>query len=201
MDAQPSAPPATMICPNAEAHFKTNHSRLIRAAVRFGADWEDAEDRAQEAFAAACAGERSLQAREALPTWVNNILKNKVADSIRKQKRQNRPVPLDLDAEADGDGAVAVFRPLDGGLASPSMEEEVISVIASVADARLLHAALTQLKTEQREVLDLLFFANMQEQAIADHLQIPLGTVKSRRLQARRHLAAILLRMGYTPNA
>lgn len=61
---------------------------------------------------------------------------------------------------------------------------------AALADAARVHGALAALPTEQRAVLELGYFAGMSCSEIAEHLSIPIGTVKSRLHAAMKKLRA-----------
>ncbi|MEX1322833.1 MAG: sigma-70 family RNA polymerase sigma factor [Synechococcaceae cyanobacterium] len=58
--------------------------------------------------------------------------------------------------------------------------------------AERMRAALAQISPNQRQVLELAYYEGMSQSVIAEHLQIPLGTVKTRSRQGllalRRHL-------------
>ena len=62
-------------------------------------------------------------------------------------------------------------------------------------DPERVHAALAQLPLAQRELLVLFFLEDLPLGAIAEVMDIPVGTVKSRMHHARRALATILSRM------
>lgn len=55
-----------------------------------------------------------------------------------------------------------------------------------------VHAALTRLPASEREVLELAYFEDMTQTAIATRLQLPLGTVKTRIRAGLQRLAAYL---------
>ncbi len=59
-------------------------------------------------------------------------------------------------------------------------------------NADLVHYGLSQLGMTDREVLTLFFLEDLAIQEIAELLEIPLGTVKSRLFKARRELRRIL---------
>lgn len=59
-------------------------------------------------------------------------------------------------------------------------------------DKQLVLAAVNGLEANQRQALELAFFQGLSHQQIAEHLNHPLGTVKSRIRQALIHLRAKL---------
>ena len=50
----------------------------------------------------------------------------------------------------------------------------------SEARWRSLHLMMADLPAEQRQVIDLAFFSGLSHSQIAEHLELPLGTVKTR---------------------
>ena len=55
-----------------------------------------------------------------------------------------------------------------------------------------MRAALADLPTEQREVLELMYFEGLSQSQIAETTGIPLGTVKSRTLLGMRRMRGAL---------
>jgi RNA polymerase sigma-70 factor (ECF subfamily) len=74
-----------------------------------------------------------------------------------------------------------------GQLAPPSPAEA-----ERVTTALTVRAALDRLPAAQREILRLAYFAQLTQPEIAERLEIPLGTVKSRTFQAMATLRAFL---------
>ena len=56
-----------------------------------------------------------------------------------------------------------------------------------------VRAALAEIPTEQRQVLELMYFEGKTQSVIAEELDLPLGTVKSRTLLGMRRLRSLLL--------
>ena len=99
-------------------------------------------------------------ARAAASTWIFTIARNMRIDHLRKN---NRPEP-DMDDPA--------FVPDPEPLATEN--------ISQAQDAAALHAAMAELSEDQRAVLKLAYFEEKAHPEIAEALDIPLGTVKSR---------------------
>ena len=98
-------------------------------------------------------------ARGAASTWIFTVARNCLVDMIRREKR--------MQAE------------LSDPCAPPDMalpEEEMLERAAH----RQVHRALEQLPGPQREVLRRSYFSGQTLQEIAEHEQVPLGTVKTR---------------------
>ena len=123
-------------------------------------------------------------AKSSAGTWIYTIARNRLVDTIRREKR-----PDDLDPT---DPALAPSEPAQ---ADEQYETRVIG--------ERVRTAMTDLPHEQAEVLQLSFVEGLAHSAIAERLDIPLGTVKSRlRLAFARlrpvmqvHRAALLPRL------
>lgn len=71
---------------------------------------DQAEDAVQEALVAALTGARSFSGRSALKTWVFGILRNKIIDVIRQQKRSINFSALSADEEQLDDDFDKLFK-------------------------------------------------------------------------------------------
>ncbi|MGZ3622339.1 MAG: sigma factor-like helix-turn-helix DNA-binding protein, partial [Ktedonobacteraceae bacterium] len=59
-----------------------------------------------------------------------------------------------------------------------------------------VRAALMQIPTEQRMVIELAYFQGWTHSEIAAGIQIPLGTIKARMRLGLLHLKQVLIQMG-----
>ena len=98
-------------------------------------------------------------------TWIFGIARHKVYDIIKGERRAAQENKVDVLME---DPAPAIER-----------EERV-------------RGAIDSLPPDQREIVFLTFYENLPYRAIADMLEIPEGTVKSRMYHAKRKLAEAL---------
>ena len=99
-------------------------------------------------------------ARAAASTWIFTIARNMRIDHLRKF---NRPEP-DMNDPAF----------------VPDPEPLATETISRSEDAAQLHTAMAELSEDQRAVLQLAYFEDKAHPEIAEALDIPLGTVKSR---------------------
>jgi RNA polymerase sigma-70 factor (ECF subfamily) len=111
-----------------------------------------------------------------LGTWVFTIARNRLIDSVR---RQRRPEPDPDDPCWIGD--------------RESQEPTPERATVELARARSLRGALVHLPLEQRRVLEGLYFEGMSMSELSTATGIPLGTIKTR---ARLALKALRLHMG-----
>jgi len=101
------------------------------------------------------------------------------------------PVPRRADmnassSESDNDDArIAVESHLDKQL-TPEAQ------FAAAQSEENVRKAMAQLSNEQLRVIELSFFEEKTHSEIAEHLQIPIGTVKSRSRLALARLRALL---------
>ena len=149
------------------------YGRLVFAiAYRVLGDTGLAEDATQQTFVQAWRAAGSYDPSRALGAWLTTIAK-RVAIDVHRRERRHR----NLDNIDTSDSASLVTLP-------PSAEQ-----IHDVAEVR---RALDELPTTERDLIRMQHFDELSHAEIADKLEIPLGTVKSRTFRAHRRLAGIL---------
>lgn len=82
--------------------------RLVSFALMHLRDREQAEDAVQEALVSAMEKNDTFSERSGYETWVFGILKYKILDAMRAQKRQGKWQPLD--GEQDDDAIDRLFQ-------------------------------------------------------------------------------------------
>ena len=146
--------------------------RLKAGVMMSGATAAAAEDFAQDAMLTVWRKADLFDARKArAATWIFTIARNRRLDMLRRDARA-LPTP---EIEPTEDEA---------------MRPDVILAMAD--DARRVREALSRLKPDQVEVLRLAFFMDSPHSEIAQRLDLPLGTVKSRIRNAMIKLRTIL---------
>ena len=108
----------------------------------------------------------------AAATWIFAIARNLRIDAYRREKHP------------EFDENDPAFQPASEPAADSAMEAE--------QSARTVRAALATLSADQSEVLRLAYFEDKSQSAIAETLNLPLGTVKSRMRLAFNKLRAVL---------
>jgi RNA polymerase sigma-70 factor (ECF subfamily) len=130
--------------------------------LRLGAAGAIAEDLAQDAMLSIYRRAASYDpAKAKASTWIFVIARNAWIDKLRRERvelayRQINPPPEESEDEAPDEAAVRL------------------------QDAEQVSAALATLSPDQRQVVELSFFEDRPHSEIAEHLSLPLGTVKSR---------------------
>jgi RNA polymerase sigma-70 factor (ECF subfamily) len=180
--AEPSAPG-----PSFDDEALPHLDALYRVALRLTADPSQAEDLVQDTMLKAYRAWRQYRPGTNAKGWLLTILRNTFINDYRRRKHE--PVAMDLEAVES--------HALDRSMQEADPEG---SFFSQIVDARVLEA-IDALPTEFREVLALSDIEGLRYAEIADMLQIPVGTVKSRLFRARRLLQAELyshaVEMGY----
>ena len=143
---------------------------------RLDGDTEAVEDALQEIWLAVWRGAPGYRPKGQVAAWIFQIAHRHVAHLRRDGARtlEGRLHPHALDTE-DDELLYAVYE-------AGSHEEHVLDRLALVEAVRMLSPA-------HREVLELVFHHGFALAEVAQILDIPLGTVKSRVSYARRALA------------
>jgi RNA polymerase sigma-70 factor (ECF subfamily) len=150
---------------DAVAELYDRHARPIYSlALRILGDATDAEDVVQEVFSQAWRqASRYSTSRGAVAAWLLTLARSRAIDRLRA--RRARPVGVSDDRVTD--------QLVDAG---PPVDAQVLSS-EQVARVR---AALDELPLLQRAAIELAYFEGLTHAEIADRLEQPLGTVKTR---------------------
>ncbi|MEQ8834766.1 MAG: sigma-70 family RNA polymerase sigma factor [Miltoncostaeaceae bacterium] len=141
------------------------HSRVAYSlAYRLLGDRQAAEDLVQDAFLSAWRNATAYSPmRGSVRTWLLSILHNRGIDKLRTSSAMNR--------RQEALEAMELRRPPAPDAATEGMER---------AMADTVRREMGTLPPEQVEVLTLAYYGGFTHQEIAEILQVPLGTVKSR---------------------
>lgn len=157
-----------------EAAFAVLYDRytevVYSAAYRVLGDAQLAEDTTQDIFVRLWRNPASFVAeRGRFITWLMSVARNRAVDELRSRGRRRRRegIPGSLPEENLLESLPAET---DDPLASAQTHERQV----------LVRAALSGLPREQRLALELSYFSGLTQQQIAEALNEPLGTVKTR---------------------
>lgn len=150
--------------------------RLYNGLLRFLGSAEDARDATQDAFLQALTKLGSFRRQSAFYTWLYRIGMN-MAMSRRRRARPN--VSIDRLHEETGAEPEGRCPPPD---APAEAAERAVKV----------EAALARLADDHRQVVILREIEDCSYETIAEMMEVPIGTVRSRlfraRMQLREHL-------------
>ena len=161
------------------------HVRAVVAAVLgLGRDHPDVDDCAHEALRRALEGRERLRDGEPMRPWVTGIARHVALDALRARKRQRERAAGAATARDGDDGAPDPLERVADG--APSAFDRL-------SDARRfdqISRALTALPDGQRKALTMFHMEGLQYQEIAARLGVPLGTVATWVMRARKSVAA-----------
>jgi RNA polymerase sigma factor (sigma-70 family) len=155
-----------------EHAFREFYGRHVQAALGLASrvlrDAALAEDAVQEAFLAAWRQAGSYRPARGKPSsWLLTFVHRRAVDQVRREQRHAAD-PLELEE-----------------MGAPTAEDGAVSDLPNRA---WIAEGLTRLAPRDREVLELAYFGGLTQPEIAERLQAPLGTVKSRTFGALRRL-------------
>ncbi len=153
-----------------ETLFRQFQAEVFGWASRIVRNREAAEDVVVEAFWRAYRGRARFDGSRSFGAWMRRIASNAALDHLRSARSRPGTSPIEIDV--------------------PAPEAPDPHVAESVA------RAFRSLPPKLRIVATLALIEEMPHAQIADALDLPLGTVKSRVFRATRALRAELARLG-----
>ena len=144
---------------------------------------EDARDATQETFLAAFRNLRGFRGEAKVSSWLHRIAVNQCITRQRRAKVRNEAA---LDDEAEKD-ASSFSTPLEHSPGRVTEGQEQIEAV---------RRAVKSLPIELRQVVVMKEFEELTFREIADALDLPLSTVKSRLYTAFRQLQMRLQKFG-----
>jgi RNA polymerase sigma-70 factor, ECF subfamily len=150
------------------------HRRLARFLTRLTHRQEDAEEIINDTLW--IVWQRAAEFRDAsqVSTWIMGIAYRRALNMIRRAATHERVM-----AQESAEGEAVVNDP---GQAAENRQ--------------LLNYALAQLPLEQRMVLELTYYLDHSCEEVAEIMECPVNTVKTRMFNARRKLRAMLAEHG-----
>ncbi|MFT5534245.1 MAG: RNA polymerase sigma factor (sigma-70 family) [Burkholderiaceae bacterium] len=148
------------------ALYDATSSKLFGFALRILIKRESAEEVLQEAFVSVWNNAASYQASLAAPmTWMTTIVRNKAFDMLR---RVDHTVELDADT-FDKD-------------VMDAMESSDLTPLAALQlsqESTALANCLSRLEGLHRQAVAMAFYHDMSHSEVAEHMKLPIGTVKT----------------------
>ena len=172
------------LCPARDAHairhvLTLNNQRLFRAAWSILKNRAEAEEAVQAAYLSAFAKIGTFEGRSALSTWLTRIVVNEALGRSRSEKRRR--------AQLEQEG-VAVLDAYRETLMRGSEPDAPDVTLAREQIRKLLEKAVGDLPEIFRTVFVLREVEGLSSEETAAVLDIPVPTVKTRLLRARRRL-------------
>lgn len=143
--------------------YDRHAARVLGLAYRIVRNSSDAEDVVQEVFSQAWRTAPNYEAsRGTVAGWLLMMARTRAIDRVRARQAR-RDAGVEPDPETTPSTAASVPE----------------QIIANQQTARI-RGAMADLPVEQRAALELAYFEGLTQSEIAERLQIPLGTVKTR---------------------
>lgn len=158
-----------------DAVFEQYGDRIYGLAYRLMGNKEDAMDISQEVFIKIFRNLETFRGDSSLSTWIYRIVYNTCIDELRKRKMKVKIISMSYEQGVTSD---------DNGALDEICEADELK--------KTIQQALYKLDDEQRAIVVMRDIYGLSYADIADILQCPLGTVKSRLSRARLALKELL---------
>jgi RNA polymerase sigma-70 factor, ECF subfamily len=147
-----------------------NYSKALYGIVlKIVKSEEVAEDVLQDAFVKIWKNVSSYDSSKGtLFTWILNVARNTAIDRIRSQEYKN----------------TAKIQPIDNNVGMVDEQSATEIQIEHIG----LEKVVARLKPEHQTIIDYIYFKGFTQTEVAEALNIPLGTVKTRVKSAINHL-------------
>jgi len=153
-----------------EEIYKTFFGYVSNVAFRIVGGTEDAEEITQDVFMKIYHHLKDFKFQSSLSTWVYRIMVNSALNYVKKEAQKKRNVPY-IDELSS--------QPQEPSLANREYQEKLVNEL------------LGALNPDQRAVIVLRSIEGLSYEEIAQSLQIPLNTVRSRIKRARETMLAL----------
>ena len=163
--------------------YKLTSERAYFVALEFTKNNQDSEDILQESYIKALSKINELDKPESFSSWLNQIVANKSKDFLKKKK------PILFEAEEN-----EVFEVLPDEDTNFSPEENLDQTELQ----KTVMEVLDELSEEKRACVLMMYFEELSVGEIAETLEIPEGTVKTRLFSARKDLKDKFAKRGIT---
>lgn len=152
-------------------------NRVYYVCYRMLGSREESEDIAQEAFVRAYMNLHKFDQKRKFSTWIFRIATNLCIDRLRKKKPD-----YSLDAEVPGTEGLDMYSQLESAEDLPEEELEKMETQERV------QYEISRLSETYRPVIVLRYMEELSLKDIAEILDLPLGTVKTRLHRGREAL-------------
>jgi RNA polymerase sigma-70 factor (ECF subfamily) len=155
-----------------QALFARHRTSVYRWLLRFVSNETLAEDLLSEVFLGVWRQAARFEYRSSVSTWLLSIARHKALSARRHR----------TEAELD--------EKIEATVADPADDPEV--ALQEKDRDELLRRALTRLSPEHRQVIDLVYYHEKSVDEVAQIIDVPPATVKTRMFYARKKLAELV---------
>ena len=169
-----------------EVLFDRYRHLLHKHILRIVRDERAAEDLVQEIFLRVWTSATQWDGRGELKSWLYRIATNLSLNHLRTvHRRRQQPFEIPEDSYDDEDGTSTQMPAWLIDSASPEPQ----AALEQIEQREILWELVDGLPDGKREVLHLVYGAEMDIRQVADELGVPIGTVKSRLHYTLKRLA------------
>lgn len=156
--------------------YQAYQPRLFRYIFRCVGKHELSEELLNDVMLAVWKGAKTFLGRSKPSTWIFGIAHHKVMNAVRRFE----PETAEIEAETD--------------FVDPRPGPEEDAAYGAIKDK--IKQALERLSAPHRSVIELTFYHEFSYQEIAEIMQCPMNTVKTRLFYAKKQLQTILDELG-----
>ena len=147
-----------------EELYRHTSRRMYAVALRIVREPGMAQDVLQDAYIRLWRYAHTFNGNLSAPeTWLHQVVRNRALDLIAQNNASNGVIPIENFSEEDGE----------------FVDENHPTTQTETPEQITIRDCLGQLEGKYRQVLTLAFSHGMSHAEIADHLSVPLGTVKT----------------------
>jgi len=160
-----------------ERFYRSFHGAVFRFALRFTQSSADAAEVVNESMLEVWKSAADFRGGSRVLTWLLSIANHRAVDLLRRKRRHAGSVELD--------------ESLIDESACPMPD-----VLASAESAAHVRTCVERLPERQRQIVHLTFFEQLAYPEIAEALNVPSGTVKTRMMHAKARLMRCLAQLA-----
>ena len=162
--------------PAMQTLYRRHHVRIYRFILRLTNDASSAEDLVSEVFIGAWRQAGSFRSKSQVSTWLLAIARNKALSALGRRR----------DEQLNGDAADLI--------ADPACDAD--TMIEDRERSAIIRKCLSQLSSDHREVIDLVYYHEKTVEEVAQIIHVPASTVKTRMFYARKRMEKLLTASG-----
>jgi RNA polymerase sigma-70 factor (ECF subfamily) len=162
--------------PAMQTLYRRHHVRIYRFILRLTNDASSAEDLVSEVFIGAWRQAGSFRSKSQVSTWLLAIARNKALSALGRRR----------DEQLNDDAANLI--------ADPACDAD--TMIEDRERSAIIRKCLSQLSSDHREVIDLVYYHEKTVEEVAQIIHVPASTVKTRMFYARKRMEKLLTASG-----
>jgi RNA polymerase sigma-70 factor (ECF subfamily) len=155
-----------------QALYARHHVKVFRFVLRLVRNEASAQDLISEVFLDVWRQAARFEGRSAVSTWILAIARFKALSSVRRRKEAQLDEEEAERIEDEADTPEVALQKKDTG--------------------EVLRQCLAKLSPDHREIIDLVYYHEKSVEEVAEIVDIPENTVKTRMFYARKKLAELL---------